>query len=85
VDSGPYSVVAADVTGDGKADLISAKHSINDNGHTLTVWINNVAVFASKTTLDVDPGPYSVVAADVSGDGKLDLISANKGVCMEAR
>ena len=70
----PYSVVAVDVNGDGKLDLISA----NAGADTLTVLTNNGnAVFGSNATLSVGSEPFSVVAADVNGDGKPDLICAN--------
>ncbi len=76
VGSSPQSVVAADVNGDGRLDLISANSSAN----TLTVLTNNGSggfVFASSP--GVGSGPFSVTAADVNGDGKPDLISANTG------
>ena len=79
VGSGPRYVVASDVNGDGKLDLISANYG-GGNGNTLTVLTNNgKGVFGSNATLTVGSGPYCVVAADVNGDGKLDLISANYG------
>jgi hypothetical protein len=72
VASGPWAVLAADVNGDSKLDLISTA------GNTLTVLTNNGSgVFSSNATLNVESGPQSIVAADVSGDSKLDLISAN--------
>ncbi len=72
----PDLVVAADVNGDGKVDLISA----NGQENTLSVLTNNGSggfVLASSPV--VGSGPRWVVAADVNGDGYMDLISANYG------
>jgi hypothetical protein len=72
--SAPYSVVAVDVNGDGKPDLISA----NANDSTLSVLTNNGnGRFTLAATLTVDQTPLCVAAADVNGDGKPDLICAN--------
>jgi hypothetical protein len=72
----PSCVVAADVNGDGKADLICA----NYNSDTLTVLTNNGSgVFGSNATYNVGISPISVVAADINGDGWPDLITANFG------
>ena len=73
----PSCVIATDVNGDSKLDLISA----NSGTNTLTVLTNNGSdTFGFKATLAVGaPGvsPFFVCAADVNGDGKMDLISAN--------
>jgi uncharacterized protein (DUF2141 family) len=72
----PESVIAADVNGDGKVDLICA----NALDNTLSVLTNNGSGgFALSCTLNVGDYPYSVTAADVNGDGKMDLICANAG------
>ena len=81
VGNAPHSVAAADVNGDGKIDLISA----NAGGNSLTVLTNNgsggfrLAGTYSVGTYSVGNNPCSVAAADVNGDGKIDLISANAG------
>jgi hypothetical protein len=78
VGNGPNAVVAADVNGDGKVDLISANWGNGGSGNTLTVLTNNGSGgFGSNATYIVGNGPSFLVAADVNGDGKVDLISAN--------
>ena len=77
VGSNPESVVAADVNNDGKIDLISANFG-SGIGNTLTVLTNNGSgIFGSNATYTVGEGPQSVIAADINGDGKIDLVTAN--------
>jgi hypothetical protein len=80
VDSYPYYVTAADVNGDGKPDVICASYGSSTLGYPgyLTVFTNNGSgTFGLYTTLAVGSYPHCVVAADVNGDGRLDLITAN--------
>ena len=70
----PISVVAADVNGDGKVDLISG----NEGTNTLTVLTNNGSGgFALASSLNLGIDLRGLTGADVNGDGKMDLISAN--------
>ncbi len=66
-------VVAADVNGDGKPDLIAADSVYN----VLTVFTNNGSGFGLNATLTVGRGPTCVVAADLNDDGKPDLVVLN--------
>ena len=70
----PYTVISADLDGDGNADLIVA----NSGSDSVSVLQNNGdGTFAAKIDYFVGPGPYSVTSADVDGDGKADLLVAN--------
>jgi hypothetical protein len=77
--SGPFSVAAADVNGDGRPDLILA----NFDSDTVSVLLNTTAPgattpsFAAQQTFATGNGPVSVTAADVNGDGCPDLLISN--------
>ncbi|WP_196292754.1 T9SS type A sorting domain-containing protein [Hymenobacter ruricola] len=78
--SEPWGVVAADVDGDGRLDLLTA----NNSAYTTGVLLNTTPVLATRTFLPVTNtssgnSPRGVAVADVNGDGKLDLLTANYG------
>ncbi|CAF1509965.1 unnamed protein product, partial [Rotaria magnacalcarata] len=72
--SGPYSVVAADVNGDGKPDIIVANSGLSNVGVRLN---KGNGTFAAQKTYLTGIGPAEATAADVNGDGKRDIIVAN--------
>jgi hypothetical protein len=74
----PYDLIAADVNNDGKTDLITDNYS-GSSAATLSVLTNDGT---GKFVLACSPAvsaPYSVAAADVNEDGKMDLICAGVG------
>ncbi len=73
---GARSVFAADLDGDGDMDIVSA--SVNDD--TIAWYKNNGAADPSFTAADIPTnadGAYSVFAADMDGDGDMDIVSAS--------
>jgi hypothetical protein len=81
VGTNPTSVAIADLDGDGKPDLIVT----NASSSTISILRNTTApgaavpTFAAQQTFNTGSYPYSVAAADLDGDGKLDLVVANTG------
>ena len=75
--SGARSVFAADLDGDGDMDLLSA--SLFDD--TIAWYENNGAVdpvFTTRTITLSASGATSVFAADIDGDGDMDVLSASE-------
>jgi hypothetical protein len=82
VGSQPYAVAVADVNGDGKPDLIVA----NSGSDTVSVLLGNgdgtfqdSPSYLAQHTFKVGSQPNDVAMADLTGDGKVDLIVANSG------
>ena len=74
VATNPTAVVAVDVNGDGKKDLVVAAGLTN----LLIILTNNGAGFFTSNTAVIAGAagiyPNSLTAADVNGDGKMDLL-----------
>ena len=72
---GARSVYAADVDGDGDMDVLGAA----ENADNIAWWENTAGDGTSWTVHAVDvafDGAYSVYAADVDGDGDMDVLGA---------
>src|SRR5262249_7132154 len=76
----PRSVAVTDVNGAGRPAPLLA----NSNSGTASVLLNTTAPgattpsFAAQQTFATGLNPYSVAAADVNGDGRPDLLVANR-------
>ncbi len=78
----PLALVAADLSGDGVLDLACA----NENAENVTVFFQkDPGVFDASAPLVlggpmVTGGPRFLTAADLDGDGDLDLVTANSAL-----
>lgn len=79
----PASAVAADFNGDHKLDLAFGTDSLSTNSIFLYTG-NGDGTFTSGTSILV-PGPVvGLAAADLNGDGKIDLLSTIAGISTAA-
>src|SRR5205807_2244893 len=74
-----YSVVAIDVNGDNKLDLVTAgatfDNNFNNTGAVSILVGNGNGTFQSPVNYADDGSPYAIAVADFNGDGKPDVVT----------
>ena len=86
LDSAVSAVAAADISADGKVDLIATLFDGHDTVGGFEATAGSVAVmlghgdgtFASPVSYTVARGPVAIVLADFTGDGILDIATGNR-------
>jgi hypothetical protein len=85
VGSYPTTVAVGDLTGDGDLDLVVACSAFDQD--TGTYGVGSVSVllgrgdgtFLAAVSYDVGRGPTGLTLGDLTGDGHLDIVTANDG------
>ncbi|HEY2383626.1 MAG TPA: FG-GAP-like repeat-containing protein [Terriglobia bacterium] len=76
-DIGSNAIAAADLNGDGNADIVVANATSNDVSVLLG---NGDGTFQSAVNFGVGSYPLSVSVGDFNDDGRADIVSANSGL-----
>ncbi len=76
--SDPEGVTVADVNGDGKLDVIAVSYQTNTVSIHLNTSTGGALSFAPGTSLITQNCPFTVMVRDMDGDGRPDIITANK-------
>jgi len=72
-----FNLRAVDVDGDGRIDLLSPSY-VSDSGELAFLRNSGGGAFAAPITIESGRNPHDVDAADYNGDGRLDLVTANR-------
>ena len=79
--TGANNFASADFNGDGNADLAVALSGAPGSPNAIEILLGDGhGNFTMKGSYSSNGAPFSVVAGDFNGDGKLDLAIANQGV-----
>jgi hypothetical protein len=75
----PQALITADLANNGRDDIITVGNTTGTQGEVSILLSNGNGTFAPAETYAVQSSPSAVAAADLRGNGTLDLVVANKG------
>jgi hypothetical protein len=74
----PFGVAVGDINGDGIPDIVTANSVGYGSGGTVSVLLGKGdGTFGPRTDYDVGDGALIPALADLNGDGRLDIVTAN--------
>jgi hypothetical protein len=76
---GANALAAGDLAGDGKIDLVVADGNLSGQSYIRVLLGSGKGTFTAGQISQVAGDPTSLVLADLTGDGKLDIVVGNTG------
>ena len=73
----PRSVALSDMNGDGFPDIVVANNALFDGGVSILLSTGVAHTFGAPTKFTLGNQPFHVALADVTSDGKVDVIATN--------
>jgi hypothetical protein len=72
----PWEITAADLNGDGAADVVTSDSGDRQKGSVSVLLNKGGGTYGSPTTYPLETSPLATVVSDLNGDGAPDLIAS---------